>query len=137
MGSEMWAPITFRSYHKENSRELQEGDVFWAMGSGLLIHSGAITKKIPRSTINICSVASILVIASYAYIELPAGSSRRELRFWAMASVLLIPSGAITEIISRSTINICSVASILVLAPHVYIEFPVGRARRGLLFWAM
>ena len=59
----------------------------------------------------------ILVIASYAYIELPAGSSRRELRFWAMASVLLIPSGAITEIISRSTINICSVASILIIAP--------------------
>ena len=70
---------------------------FWAMGSGLLIHSGASTKKILMSTINICRVASILVIAPYVYIELPVGSSRRELNFWAMGFWLLIHSEVITK----------------------------------------
>ena len=70
---------------------------FWAMGSGLLIHSGAFTRKIPTPTINICPVASILVIAPYVYIELPVGSSRRELHFWAMGFWLLIHSEVITK----------------------------------------
>ena len=70
---------------------------FWAIGSGLLIHSGAFTKKIPRFTINICSVAYILVIAPYVNIELPVGSSRRELYFWAMGFWLLIYSEIIKK----------------------------------------
>ena len=52
--------------------------------------------------------------------ELPLGSSRRELHFWAMGFWLFIHSGAITKKILRSTINICSVASILIIAPSIY-----------------
>ena len=162
MGNGILASYTFRSYHKKTQKppinicsvasilviapyvyiELLVGSSrgelhFWAMGSWLLIHSGAFTKKIPRSTVNICPVASILAIAPYVYIELPVGSSRRELHFWAMGSGLLIHSGAFTKKIPRFMINICSVASILVIAPYVYIELPVGSSRRGLHFWAM
>ena len=109
MGNGILAYYTFRSHHKKNQKPM----------------------------INICSVASILVIAPYVYIELLVGSSRRELHFWAMGSGLLIHSGAFTNKIPRSTINICPVASILVIAPHVYIELPVGSSRRELHFWAM
>ena len=109
MGNGILASYTFRSYHKK-------------------------TQKPP---INICSVASILVIAPYVYIELLVGSTRRELHFWAMGSGLLIHSGAFTKKIPRFTINICSVASILVIAPYVNIELPVGSSRRELHFWAM
>ena len=109
MGNGILASYTFRSYHKK-------------------------TQKPP---INICSVASILVIAPYVYIELLVGSSRRELHFWAMGSGLLIHSGAFTKKIPRSTVNICPVASILAIAPYVYIELPVGSSRRELHFWAM
>ena len=47
--------------------------------------------------INICFVVCILVFAPYVYIELPLGSSRRELRFWEMGYLLLIYLGAITK----------------------------------------
>ena len=94
-------------------------------------------KIFQKSTTNICFVACVLVFAPYVYIELLVGSSRRELHFWAMGSGLLIHSGAFTKKIPRSTINICPVASILVIAPYVYIELPVGSSRRELYFWAM
>ena len=109
MSNGIWAPYTFRSYDK----------------------------KFQKSPINICFVVSNLLFAPYIYIELPVGSSRRELHFWAMGSGLLIHSGAFTKKIPRSTINICPVASILVIAPYVYIELPVGSSRRELHFWAM
>ena len=109
MSNGIWAPYTFRSNDK----------------------------KFQKSTTNICFVACILVFAPYVYIELLVGSSRRELHFWAMGSGLLIHSGAFTKKIPRSTINICPVASILVIAPYVYIELPLGSSRRELHFWEM
>ena len=100
--SEAYNQYLLCRFHFSDCSELPVGSSrrelhFWAMGSGLLIHSGAFTKKIPRSTINICPVASILVIAPYVYIELPVGSSRRELHFWAMGFWLLIHSEVITK----------------------------------------
>ena len=109
MGNRIMAPYIFRSYDK----------------------------TFPKSTIIICFVVCILVFAPYLYIELLVGSTRRELHFWAMGSGLLIHSGAFTKKIPRFTINICSVASILVIAPYVNIELPVGSSRRELHFWAM
>ena len=109
LGNGIWAPYTFRSYDK----------------------------KVQKSPINICFVVCILIFAPYVYIELPLWSSRRELHFWAMGSGLLIHSGAITNKIPRSTINICYIACILVIAPYVYIELNVGSSRRELYFWAM
>ena len=38
-------------------------------------------KKFQKSTINICFVVSNSLFAPYIYIELPVGSSRRELHF--------------------------------------------------------
>ena len=100
--SEAYNQYLLCRFHFSDCSELPVGSSrrelhFWAMGSGLLIHSGAFTRKIPRSTINICPVASILVIAPYVYIELPVGSSRRELHFWAMGFWLLIHSEVITK----------------------------------------
>ena len=94
-------------------------------------------KKFQRSTTNICFGASILVFAPQVYIELPLGSSRRELHFWEMGYWVLIYSCAMIKKFQRSTTNICFGASILVLAPQVYIELPVGSSRRELHFWEM
>ena len=55
-------------------------------------------KKFQRSTTNICFGASILVLAPQVYIELPLGSSRRELHFWAMGFGLLFHLGALKKI---------------------------------------
>ena len=106
------------------------------MGNGILASYTfkSYPKKTQKPPINICSVASILVIAPYVYIELLVGSSRRELHFWAMGYGLLIHSGAFTQKIPRSTINICPVASILVIAPHVYIRLPVGTPGGSYIF---
>ena len=46
-------------------------------------------KKFQKSTINICFVVWILVFAPQVYIELPLGSSKRELHFWAIGYWLL------------------------------------------------
>ena len=51
-------------------------------------------KKFHKSTINICLVVCISVFAPQVYIELPLGSSRRELYFWAMGYWVLIYSCA-------------------------------------------
>ena len=106
------------------------------MGFGLLTHSGAMTKNF-RSLRSIFALLLAIYYLLPIYIGLPVGSFRRELHFWAMGSGLLIHSGAFTKKIPRSTINICPVASILVIAPYVYIELPVGSSRRELHFWAM
>ena len=100
--SEAYNEYLLRRFHFSYCSELLVGSSrrelhFRAMGSGLLIHSGAFTKKILRFMINICSVASILVIAPYVNIELPVGSSRRELHFWAMGFWLIIHSEVITK----------------------------------------
>ena len=69
MGNGILASYTFRSYHK----------------------------KIQKPTINICSVASILVLAPHVYIELPVGRARSRHHFWAMGFWLLIYSEVITK----------------------------------------
>ena len=56
------------------------------MGFVLLTHSGAMTTNFRNG-----------ILAPYVYIELPLGSSRRELRFWEMGYWLLTYSGAITK----------------------------------------
>ena len=44
--------------------------------------------------INICFVVCILLFAPQVYIELPLGSSKRELHFWTLEYCLLTYSGA-------------------------------------------
>ena len=69
LGNWILAPHIFRNYHK----------------------------KIQKPTSNICFASQIFEFAPYVYIELPLGSSRRELRFWEMGYWLLTYSGAITK----------------------------------------
>ena len=106
-----------------------------AMGFGHLTHSGAMPKK---STISNCFVACILVFAPYVYIELPLGSSGRELQegapflsngIWATYTLR-----SYDKKFQKSPPNICFVVSNLVFAPYVYIELPVGSSRRELHF---
>ena len=82
-----WAPC----------RELQEGASFLSNGIWAPYTFRSYDKKFQKSPINICFVVSNLVFAPYKYIELPVGSSRRELHFWAMAFGLLTYSGAMTD----------------------------------------
>ena len=78
--------------------ELQEGAPF--LGNNGFLPSyifRSYDKKFQKSSINICFVVCILVFAPYVYIELPLGSSRRELHCLAMGLCLLIYSGAMTK----------------------------------------
>merc|ERR1712117_198279 len=85
-------------------------------------------KKFQRSTTNICFGASILVLAPQVYIELPLGSSRRELHFWEMGYWVLLYSCAMIK-------NFRGLRPIF--ASQVYIELPLGSSRRELHFWEM
>ena len=159
----IWFPYTFRSYDKKfqkspinicldvcilvlapyvcielhvgsSRRELQ----ILVMGFGCLTHSGALTKNF-RSLRSIFALllAIYYLLPIYIYIELPVGSSRRELHFWAMGFGLLTHSGAMTKKSQKSTTNICFVACILVFAPYVYFELPLGSSWRRELHFLM
>ena len=77
---------------RSSRRELN----FSVMRYGLYVHKGAMTKKF-RSIQSI----SVCWVATYVYIELPVGSSSRELQegaaFFAMGFGFLIHSGAMTK----------------------------------------
>ena len=75
----------------------QEGAPF--LGNGILAPYIFMSydKKFQKSNINICFVVGVLVFAPQVYIELPLGSSRRELHFWAMGYWLLTYSVAMIK----------------------------------------
>ena len=143
LGNGIWAPHTFRSYHKVNSevydqyllgrlhfshcslciysapcRGIREGALFLANGIWAPYTFRSNSKKFQMSTTNICFVACILVFAPYVYIELPVGSSRRELHFWAMGFGLLTHSGAMKK-------NFRSLQSIFALLLAIYHLLPI------------
>ena len=82
-----WAP----------SREVQEGAPY--LGNGILAPYifRSYDIKFQKSNIDICFVVCVLVFAPQVYIELPLGSSRRELHFWAMGFGLLFHLGALKK----------------------------------------
>ena len=82
-----WAPC----------RELQERAPNFGNGIWMSYTFRSFDQKFQKSPINICFVVSNLLFAPYIYIELPVGSSRRELHFWAMGFGLLTHSGAMTK----------------------------------------
>ena len=82
-----WAPC----------RELQKGTPFLSNGIWASYTFRSYAKKFQKSLINICFVACILVFAPYVYVELPVGSFRRELHFWAMGFGHLTHSGAMPK----------------------------------------
>ena len=92
LGNEIWAPCTFRT------QELWQ-------------------KLFQKSRINICLVFCILVFAPSVYIELPLGSSRRELNFLAMGYWMLTYSGAMIQ-------NFRSLWSIFALSFAFYYLLP-------------
>ena len=64
------------------------------------MHGRDILRKIPayqNSTIYNGFAVCILTFAPFIDIELPLGSSRSKLQFWAMGFWLLIQSGALTK----------------------------------------
>ena len=93
---ELYTPVPSSIYWAP-SRELQEGAPF--LGNGILAPYifRSYDKKFQKSTINICLVVCILVFAPQVYIELPLGSSTRELHFWAMGYWLLTYSWAMIK----------------------------------------
>ena len=64
-----------------SGKELQEGAPFLSNGIWAPYIFRSYDKKYQKSPIDICFVVSNLVFAPYKYIELPVGSSRRELHF--------------------------------------------------------
>ena len=83
------------------------------MGNGILAPYifRSYDKKFQKSTINICLVVCILVFAPQVHIELPLGSSRGELHFWAMGFGLLFHLGALKKIQN----------SLIYIGPVIYI----------------
>ena len=77
--------------------ELQEWAPFLANGIWAHYTFKSYDKKFQKSRINICFVVSILIYSPYVYIELPVGSSRRELQIMAMGFGSLTHSGALTK----------------------------------------
>ena len=87
--------------------------------------------------LNSCFVVCILVFAPQIYIELPLGSSRRELHLWTLEYCLLTYSRSYDKKFQKSKINSYIVVFILVFAPQLYIELPLESSRRELHFWTL
>ena len=92
----LFAPQVFTELPLGSSR--REGAPFLSNGILAPYIFRSYDKKFQKSTINICLVVCILAFAPQVYIELPLGSSRSELHFWAMGYWLLTYSEAMIKI---------------------------------------
>ena len=111
--------------------ELQEGAPF--LGNEILLSYilGSYDQKCQKSPINICFVICILVFAPYVHIELPLGSSRSELHFLGYVIWAPYTFRSYDKKFQKSAINICFVDCDSVVAPYVYIVFPLGSSVFG------